>query len=107
MIALLLPAVQSAREAARRASCANNLKQIGLGMHNFENSRQVLPPTWAISTALLRPPFQPVDLTSLPTNDPNYEPPCPNQVAEVCNNRIDVQSWPIYHPPVPRAGQFI
>ncbi len=94
LVALLLPAVQSAREAARRASCANNLKQIGLGMHNFENSRQVLPPTWAISTALLKPPFQPVDLTSLPPNNPNYEPPCPNQIAEVCNNQIDVQSWP-------------
>ena len=62
-------------------------------MHNFENSRQVLPPTWAISSALLKPPFQPIDLTSLPTNNPNYEPPCPIQVAEVCNNQIDVQTW--------------
>ena len=43
LVALLLPAIQAARESARRSQCSNNLKQLGLAFYNYENTHQKFP----------------------------------------------------------------
>src|SRR5262245_32319115 len=53
LVALLLPAVQTAREAARRMRCGNNLKQLALAMQNYESAHKVLPPGWIASPGVM------------------------------------------------------
>src|SRR5262245_52449497 len=61
LVALLLPAIQSAREAARRAQCANNLKQLAMAAHNFHSAKKMFP-TGA---------HLPVDMSGRPTMGTN------------------------------------
>ena len=98
LIALLLPAVQAAREAARRMQCTNNLKQMGLGLHNYELNNKVFPPGvayihdagWSWS-ALILPFMENTIATSLCDFDHGYAAP---QNADACRTFLPFYQCP-------------
>lgn len=102
LLALLLPAVQQARESARSAQCRSNLKQIGIALHNYEITAQVFPPsasisltstgTWSVHARLL-PFIDQADIYQQIRLDLDWADPL-NQVTGVPRLAIPVYSCP-------------
>jgi prepilin-type N-terminal cleavage/methylation domain-containing protein len=115
LIALLLPAVQAAREAARRSQCTNNLKQIGVGMHNYHDIYRALPVgayacCWGTWKVALLPYIEQVNLRQLYVDNNKYGVPVDNaRYANALNLPVTTTRIPTYQCPsdTPNPNTFI
>lgn len=121
LIALLLPAVQQARESARRSHCLNNIKQIALAALSFENANSRLPAGSAKNDLNLQGPYTStwtVDLLPYLDDQPTYDlwdPTAPDGFCDVANQRLRETTLSIYlcpsdieqvGPSAPESGDF-
>jgi prepilin-type N-terminal cleavage/methylation domain-containing protein/prepilin-type processing-associated H-X9-DG protein len=109
LVALLLPAVQAAREASRRSQCLNQIRQLGLACHNFESARGHFPPAISkgpysyIATTL--PYFEQANVASLIDHSVRWDAPQNQKVFETelpfvkCPSRDRIESMMVYQGP--------
>ena len=97
LIALLLPAVQKAREAARRSTCANNMRQIGLGLQNYHTARKHFPPASRFAGSPFRGRVSGWSFLA-------YILPYLEQ--EGLSEKIDLSGEPPYNPPTFRESEL-
>jgi prepilin-type N-terminal cleavage/methylation domain-containing protein len=112
LVSLLLPAVQQAREAARRTQCRNNLKQLGLALHNYHDAYRMFPHTASIllphstevkgwsAQARLLPFLEQANLQNLINFERNYDvapniPVCAKKISVlICPSEVEAKPYP-------------